>query len=605
MKKRLKLLVPLLLASTMLLAACNKDTPDGGDGSAIGGSEEETLLKIELPHPAVLQKEGKTVGGTLNVALVTDTPFEGIFNTFLYSNKVDSQLMSPMLGSFMKSGKNFEIVNGGYCDVEFNKEAKKATYKIHKDLTWSDGVPVTSDDLIFVYESIAHKDYKGVRYDSDYKNVIGIEEYNKGTAETISGLKRIDDKTLEVSFKKYYPGILWGAGLTFNAEPKHYLKDIPIQDMEAHDKVRVKPLSCGPFVVSNIVPGESVEYVPNPHWFGEKPKVDKIVYKRTSPDTIVEALKAGTFDVVDEINVDAYNEYKDLSNIELLSQIQRSYGYIGFKLGKWDNEAKEVKVDPTKKMSDVKLRQAMAYGMDTKEIAEVFYNGLRLPANSVIDPAHTTFWNSKLATYNYNPEKAKKILDDAGYKDVDGDGMREDPKGNKLKINFLSMSGGEIAEPLAQFFVQGWKDIGLDVGLQNGRLVDMNAFYDMVEQDNEEIDIFMGGWGTGSNPDPSGLYGRDAQFNYTRFASEENDKLLGAIASEDAFGKDGVDEEYLVKAYHEWQQYIHDQVPVAPTNFRYTITVTNKRVTSWDLNTVSDWGWEKVGLLSDTPEKAK
>lgn len=603
MKKSLKFMVPLLLASTLLLAACNKKPADGG--AATGGEKDNALLKIELPHPDVMQKEGKTVGGTLNVALVTGTPFSGIFNTFLYSNASDRQIMEPMIGSFMKSGKNHEIADGGYCDVKFDKEAKKATYKINKDLTWSDGVPVTSDDLIFVYESVANKDYAGLRFDSDYRNVVGIEEYNKGTAETISGLNKIDDKTLEVSFKKYFPGILWGAGLTFNAEPKHYLGDIPIKDMEGHDKVRVKPLSCGPFVVSNIVPGESVEYIPNPHWFGEKPKVDKIVYKRTSPDTIVEALKSGTFDVVDGITVDSYKEYKDLSNIELLSSVQRAYGYIGFKLGKLDTEAKEVKMDPTKKMSDVKLRQAMAYGMDNKEVGEVFYNGLRPAANAVIDPAHDTFWNSKLPGYNHDPEKAKKILDDAGYKDVDNDGMREDPKGNKLKINFLSMSGGEVAEPLAQFYIQGWKDIGLDVNLQNGRLVDMNAFYDMVEKDNEEIDIYMGGWNTGSNPDPSGLYGRQSEMNYTRFATEENDKLLDAIASEDAFSKDGINQEYLVKAYYDWQQYMHDQVTVAPTNFRYKITAKNKRVNNWDLRTVSDWGWEKIGLLSDTPEKAK
>lgn len=605
MKRIWKIIVPLLLVLTLLLAACNNKAPSGENELVTGGSGEEELLKIELPYPAALEKEGELVGGTLNVALVTTTPFEGIFNTFLYETTPDRDLSSPMRGSFTKAGENHEIVDGGYCDVEFDKETKTATYKIQKDLTWSDGVPVTSDDLIFVYESIAHKDYTGIRFDSDYRNVVGIEEYHAGTADTISGLNRIDDKTLEVSFKKFYPGILWGAGLTFNAEPKHYLEDIPLEDMVGHNNVRKNPLSCGPFVVSNIVPGESVEYVPNPHWFGEKPKVDKIVYKRTSPDTIVEALKAGTFDVVEEMNVDSYNEYKDLSNIELLSQIELSYGYVGFKLGKWNGKTKAVEMDPTKKMADVNLRQAMAYAMNNKEVTEVFYNGLRLPANAVMDPAHATFWNAELAPYNYNPEKAKQILDDAGYLDVDGDGMREDPKGNKLKINFLSMSGGEIAEPLAQFYVQGWRDVGLDVSLQNGRLVDMNAFYDLVQDDNEDVDLYMGGWGTGSNPDPSGFYERKAQMNYTRFATEENDKLLAAIASEDAFGEDGINEEYLVKAYHDWQQYMHDQVPVAPTNFRYTISAVNNRVNYWDLNTITDWGWEKIGLLADTPEKAK
>lgn len=618
MKKSWKVVIPLMLVLSLILTSCgNKDVKIPEED--ITQEVEETIpddkeevseevsneVEINLPHPRLIQKDGETVGGTLNLALVTSTPFEGIFNTFLYGNNVDSQLMSPTNGTFMKSGPNSEIVDGGYCDVEFNKDNKTATYKIHKDLTWSDGVPVTAEDIIFVYESIGHKDYTGVRFDSDYKNVIGMEEYYSGTADTISGLKKIDEKTLEVSFKEFYPGILWGAGLTYNAEPSHYLKDVPLEDMEGHEKVRIKPLSCGPFMVSNIVPGESVEYVPNPHWFGEKPKVDKIVYKRTSPDTIVEALKAGTFDVVDGINVDSYPEYKDLSNVTLASSISRSYGYVGFKHGKWDTEAKTIVMDPNKKMADVKLRQAIAYAMNNEEVAEVFYNDLRIPANTLITPAHATFWDSSQERYEYNPEKAKEILDEAGYLDIDGDGMREDPKGNKLKINFLSMSGGDIAEPLAQFYVQCWREVGLDVGLQNGRLIEMNSFYDMVEEDNEEIDLYMGAWGTGSNPDPSGLYGRDALFNYPRFASEENDKLLAAIASEKAFGETGIDNDYIVKAYQDWQKYAHEQVVVAPTHYRITLSALNNRVNYWDLNVESDWGWEKIGLLDNAPEKAK
>src|SRR5699024_1009760 len=179
--------------------------------------------------------------------------------------------------------------------------------------------------LIFVYESIGHEDYTGVRYDSDYRNVVGMEEYHDGEEDTISGLNKIDEKTLEVTFKEYYPGILWGAGLNYQAEPKHYLEDIPIDELESHDRVRKEPLSYGPFVMSEIVPGESVEYEPNPHWFGEEPKVDKIVYKRTNPDTIVESLSSGEFDIVDKINVDHYPDYKDLSNIELVSRMDNAY----------------------------------------------------------------------------------------------------------------------------------------------------------------------------------------------------------------------------------------------------------------------------------------
>ncbi len=628
MKKNFKVLISLLLVLSLILVGCgakqtdvpanndqNAEAPENGDGQEPENEAAQTPVKdnqpkevkIELPYPSVLEKDGETVGGTLNVALVSDTPFQGVFNTFLYEDAYDSQLMKPRNGNFMMGGTDHEIVNGGYCDVEFNREAKTATYKINEDLTWSDGVPVTADDLMFCYECIAHKDYTGVRYDSDYQNVVGIEEYHKGDADTISGLKKIDEKTLEVTFKEFYPGILWGSGLTYNVEPKHYLKDIPLKDMEAHDNVRVNPLSCGPFVISNIVPGESVEYIPNPYWFGDKPKVDKIVYKRTGRDTIVEALKSGTFDVVDEINLDSYPEYKDLSNITLLSDIHDVFGYVGFKLGKYDEEAGQVVMNENCKLADVKLRQAIAYAMDNDQVAEVFYNGLRISANALIDPGHARFWNNKQAGYNYDPEKAKQILNEAGYLDVDGDGMREDPEGNKLQINFLSMSGGDIAEPLAQFYIQCWNEVGLDVQLQNGRLMEFNAFYDMVQEDDPDVELYMAAWQTGSNPDPSGLWGREPVYNYTRFASEENDKLLAAIASEKAFKQDGgVDDEYLINAYHEWQQYASDQVIVAPTHYRVKLSAVNNRVTNWDArSTNSDWDWDQVGLLSDTPEKAK
>jgi peptide/nickel transport system substrate-binding protein len=617
MKSVKKVFIPLLLVLSLLLAACGKpaDAPPTDNGENTESQEPGEQVKEETPevkevvitppYPTSVKRNGKTIGGTLNVALVSDTPFQGIFNTFLYEDNNDWQVMQPMLGSFMISGPDYEIANGGYCDVEFDKDSKTATYKINKDLTWSDGVPVTSDDLIFVYECIGHPDYTGVRYDSDYINVVGMEEYHNGDADSISGLKRIDDKTLEVTFKEFYPGIMWGAGMTYNAEPAHYLKDIPVEDMESSDQVRLKPLSCGPFVVSNIVPGESVEYSPNPHWFGEKPQVDKVVIKRTGSDTVVEAMKAGTFDLFPDVNVNYFTEFEDLNNIDIVSDVATVYGYIGFKLGKWDNALGEVVVDPNKKMSDVNLRRAIAYAMDNDQIAEVFYNNLRITANTLIDPSHGKFWNNQAPGYKYDPEKAKQILDEAGYKDVDGDGMREKPDGSKLQINFLAMSGGDIAEPLSQFYIQCWRDVGLDVGLQNGRLIEMNAFYDMVEEDNEDIDIYMGAWQTGSNPDPSGLYGRNSMFNYSRFASDKNDELLAAIASEDAIGEDGIDYDYLVKAYHDWQDNMVEQAPVVPTHYRVTLGVVNKRVSYYDLGLVTDWRWEKVGLLSDKPELAK
>ena len=99
-------------------------------------------------------------------------------------------------------------------------------------------------------------------------------------------------------------------------------------------------------------------------------------------------------------------------------------------------------------------------------------------------------------------------MDEAGYKDKNSDGFREDPNGNEFKLNLLAMSGSDTSEPLAKLFIQSWKDIGVKVELVDGRLHELNSFYKMVEEDDPKVDLFSAAWGVGSDPDPSGVWGK-------------------------------------------------------------------------------------------------
>ena len=81
------------------------------------------------------------------------------------------------------------------------------------------------------------------------------------------------------------------------------------------------------------------------------------------------------------------------------------------------------------------------------------------------------------------------------------------------------MQGGATQEPTVSFLIQQWKAIGLDVELTTGRLIEFNSFYEKLGADDPEIDVYMGGWSTGSNPDPSGFYGKHESFNFQRFTS--------------------------------------------------------------------------------------
>ena len=267
------------------------------------------------------------------------------------------------------------------------------------------------------------------------------------------------------------------------------------------------------------------------------------------------------------IPADQYVNAKEVENIELLAKVDLAYTYIGFKLGKWDAEKGENVTDPNAKLADKRVRQAMWHAMDNETIGKELYHGLRFPATTLIIPVFTSFHDANNPGRAYNPEKAKALLDEAGFVDVDGDGFRENADGNKFKLTFASMSGGETAEPIAQYYMQNWADVGIKVQLLDGRLHEFNSFYDMVKADDPKIDIYQGAWGTGSDPDPAGLYGRTAAFNYSRYTSEKNDELLAAGTSEDAF-----DLKYRKEIYNQWQELMVEEVPVAPTVYRYALT---------------------------------
>ncbi|QQK09037.1 oligopeptide ABC transporter substrate-binding protein [Miniphocaeibacter halophilus] len=574
MKKRFRVLA-LALTLVMTLTACGGGGAEKETGSA--GKGEKTTTTSE--RSAIAKHEGDPIeGGVFKIGLVTDSPFVGVFSEMLYQDNFDWEIMGDTMYATFESGADQEIKSSGAVDIEFDEETKTVTI-VNKDVfKWSDGTPVTAADWEFVYKVIGHPEYTGIRYDSDYMNVVGMDEYHAGETDEISGIEMPDEKTIKITFKEFTPGILWGGGIPFNPAPKHQLENIPVKDLEGAPEVRETPLSSGPFVISKVTPGQKVEFVKNEHFWKGAPKIDGVEVEVLPSSSALASLKSSKYDYITPLPGDIQLEdLEDLDGYTILERDEAAYTYIGFKLGKWNAEKNEVEVDPNAKMADPNLRKAMGYALDNDSIGEKFYHGLRRQANSLIIPVFSNFHDETLEGYNYDPEKAKKLLDEAGFKDVDGDGYREDKDGNELVINFASMSGGDIAEPLAMAYIQWWKDIGLNVKLTNDRLIEFQAFYEMVDADDPGIDIYQAAWGTGSNPDPNGLYSRYAPFNRPRYIDENIEKALNDIASSKS-----LDADFRKEAYRAFDEAMFESAPVIPTLFRKELRPINKRVKFYD-----------------------
>ena len=600
MKKKFKSLLAIFLVLAFVLTGCGNSKKDSGKSSDSGSKQESStgkkakgeskgnIVGEQMGGGVLIENEGEAIkGGTFKVGIPTDSPFKGIFNVALQDDNFDWRIIGPTMYGAANVGESMELRDSGAEKFEWDEKAKTATIKLSDAFKWNDGKPVTAKDIIINYLIIGHKDYPGVRYDDDMINIVGMEDYHNGKTKDISGVKEIDEKTVQISFKKWKPAIKWGAGIWH--EPTNYeqVKDIAIKDIISSDPIRKNPKSAGPFYISNVVPGQSVEFSANEHFWGGKPKIDKVVMEVVPTSQILASLKSGKYDyIAGGAPSDTFKEISELKGYKVARQQDMAYTYLGFKLGKWNKEKGEVVVDPNAKMADPNLRKAMGYAIDNNAVGEKFYQGYRSQATSVVLPIFKDYFNTELKGYNFDQEKAKKLLDEAGYKDVDNDGM----------------SGGEIAEPLSAYYIQCWKEIGLNVELTGGRLIEFNAFYDKLKNDDPEVDVFQGAWAVGTNPDPSGLFSKNASFNYYRYTNPEMQQALDKIAD----GKSS--DEERAQAYKDFAKVMEDNVPLIPTLYRESLAPINKRVKNFDTRYVQnlnkdDFRWNQIELTAEQPIK--
>lgn len=540
-------------------------------------SEKTTAVDTKLFQEDYTAKEEGIEGGVLNGAIISSSPFKGIFLPILSTDNNDSLIYQNIYEQVLLTDGNFNVVEGGPGTLSVDVDNKVLTVKIREGMKWSDGHPLTIDDYIFTYELVAHPDYTGVRFDGSYKLIEGIEEYHEGKAKTISGIEKVSDTEVRIHVKEVAPTVLTGlGGLTGYFTPKHYLKDIPVKNLESSDKVRLHPLSYGRYIIKKVIPGESVELVPNPYYYDKKyiPKVEKYIMKVIPESSVIASMKKGEFDQYSNLPSSLYTEYKDFTNIVLTGAPELYYSYIGFNLGHWDDQKKENVTDENSKLYDLNLRKAMAYAMNVEAVNKKFSNGLSERANSPIPPVFKNYHVNDVR-FVYNPEKAKELLDKAGYKDINGDGIREDKNGKPLEINVAFMAGGETAEPISKLYIQNWEEVGLKVNLATGRLIEFNSFYDKVQANDKEVDAWLAAWSVGTALDLTGVYAKNSKFNMPRVASNKNEELIKKTQS-----VEGVrNPQFRIEAVKEWEKnYMENELGFIPLTFRYQISPVNKRI---------------------------
>ncbi|WP_405316386.1 oligopeptide ABC transporter substrate-binding protein [Lactobacillus helveticus] len=571
--------IGLVTGAVLTLAACGQKSNDNA------GANDAKKFPQQTPKKAVKK------GGTLSYALETDTPFTGIFNNELANSGIDSTVAQFGNESLFDTDDSYKINNKGPATFKLDRKAKTITIEVKKGVKWSDGKQVTAKDVEYEYEIMANKGSKSQRYTASLQDIVGLTDYHDGKSKTISGIEMPDGENgrkVVIHFKEMKPGMLQSGNGYFleSASPYHQLKNIPFDKLQSSDAVRKNPIFFGPYKISKIVRGQSVTWVPNKYYWRGTPKLDKITISVVNPNSASQAIKSHKFDIADVVN-SQWDQVKNTKGVNFIAKVPLAYSYMGFKVGKW-KDGRNV-MDPKAKMNNKSLRQAMAYAMNIDAVTKRYTHGLSFRVPTLIPEQFGDYFNKNVKGYSYNLKKANQLLDKAGYKKKGT--YRVQPNGKPLTINLAAMAGNSTLEPITRNYIQQWKKIGLNVKLTTGRLIEFNSFYDKIQNDAKDVDVFVAAWSLASEPSPNDLYNEKAPFNFTRFVTKKNTQLLAEMDSQKAFNH-----KYRVDKFHEWQKYMNDEAYVVPTTNNYAITAVNSKITGYSLKP-SDGNslWYKVG----------
>ena len=571
--------IGLVTGAVLTLAACGQKSNDNA------GVNDAKKFPQQTPKKAVKK------GGTLSYALETDTPFTGIFNNELSTSQPDADVAQFGNESLFDTDDSYKINSKGPATFKLDRKAKTITIEVKKGVKWSDGKQVTAKDVEYEYEIMANKGSKSQRYTASLQNIVGLTDYHDGKSKNISGIEMSDGENgrkVVIHFKEMKPGMLQSGNGYFleSASPYHQLKNIPFDKLQSSDAVRKNPIFFGPYKISKIVRGQSVTWVPNKYYWRGTPKLDKITISVVNPNSASQAIKSHKFDIADVVN-SQWDQVKNTKDVNFVAKVPLAYSYMGFKVGKW-KDGRNV-MDPKAKMNNKSLRQAMAYAMNIDAVNKRYNHGLSFRVPTLIPEQFGDYFNKNVKGYSYNLKKANQLLDKAGYKKKGT--YRVQPNGKPLTINLAAMAGNSTLEPITRNYIQQWKKIGLNVKLTTGRLIEFNSFYDKIQNDSKDVDVFMAAWSLSSEPSPNDLYNEKAPFNFTRFVTKKNTQLLGEMDSQKAFNH-----KYRVDKFHEWQKYMNDEAYVVPTSNSYAIDAINSKITGYSLKP-SDANslWYKVG----------
>jgi len=540
----------------MAVAACQQPTPvaqtvvetvrETVEVTVVVTREVEVTREIPGPAQEVVVTATPVplrTGGIFVAASPTD-PI--IFNPVLSGDSVSATINRFLYPSLVGQDPHTGVLTPTELaeSWEVSADGLVWTFRLRGDILWSDGAPVDADDVTFTFAAIA---------------AAQTQSPLQANVQAIQRVEAPDARTVVVTFGQVICDAL--RSLAVGVLPSHIFAP-DFSDLTTNSQNFTPSVSAGPFLFDEWLPGEQLSLVRNDGYFKGAPHLDgwrlRIVPDRAQR---LAGLQSGEIDSLALSPAELTSVALD-PKLEIFKYMDDGYTFLALNLA--DPAAPQPGLDasgvatiqpPHPILADVRVRQAIAHGLDTDAIIRRAYLGQGYPLASNVLPSIAWAHNDALQPYAYDPAVAQALLAAAGWVDEDGDGIREKER-QALRLRLLTNEDNQTRLDAGQLMVEQLVAVGFSIQFEAIPFDDLvGALF------SQQFDMALVDWsGLGSDPNDARLWLRSGDvpgsgFNFVSFGNDQADILLRAGQR-----VPGCDPAARAPIYKEVQQIIHDEL---------------------------------------------
>ncbi|MGO3017598.1 MAG: ABC transporter substrate-binding protein [Anaerococcus sp.] len=513
----------LLLATSLLFVGCGNNETDNKDTSTEGSGTAET--QVTTPAAEGDEKVLTTLFDKQGEGTNFDTP---------WWNRGDLYKVISFRSLFKADAELKEFTPDLLDSYEQTEDGKSYEFVLKDGLKWSDGEDLTGEDVKFSIEGAL----KGAKVNSIYTNAFsrieGAQDYKDGKADEVAGIT-VDGQNVNLKMDESV-GNMIPVLSQFAILPQHGFEGVDMTQYNTADFWK-KPITNGMYKVDEVVTDSYLTLVPNENYELEQPKIDKVVVNIVPSDAKLNAILGNQADFFNSKVPTEISSMKEKDNWQDQTVDTLFYYYLVFnETGSDDGNANEFIKDP-------KFRQAVYYAIDRESLSNNLFADISTPTTYGVPASDKENKNTDIEMYDYNPEKAKEILKEIGFK-------QDKP------LEFRYYMADQSSVDLYNSIAQNLKDVGIDVNVQKFAGDATQELFDI-----RKYDIALKGLSAFSYEEWYGEYA-STNANFAKIMGKENQEKYDDLYNEFLSETDQAKRSELLKSLQEVESKDLSKMPI-------------------------------------------